>query len=94
MSLLLFGKKSKSKEASSHQISIVRQTVFKLCSEHRVSVTTAANGSNTTEPRIFKQSRQSTFAAHSVIDVVPSQPFHILVTKFYTNAMHVPKHMV
>lgn len=34
-----------------------------------------------------------TFAPQGVIDVLPSEPFHVSVTSFSENAMHLQKYM-
>lgn len=55
---------------------------------------TTASGVSTVEPRIFEGTRQTTIAAHGLIDVLSSQPFLIHVTNFSVKAMQLPKHMV
>lgn len=62
----------------------------KLC----ILITATACGINIVEPKTFEKRRQVTFTTHGVIEVLPSQPFHILVASLFENAMHPPKHMM
>lgn len=77
-------------EVSSHPNRIARQTALKPQSKHCVLVTTTVSNIGTFEPRIFEGICQMTFDAHGVIDVLPPQPFHILVANFSAKLMHPP----
>lgn len=70
------------------------QTVPKPHTEHCVVVTTTAFDINAVESRMFKETRQMAFAAHDVIDALPLQPFHVIVTNFSANAMRLPEDVV
>lgn len=43
---------------------------------------TAASGINIAKPSIFEATSRTKFAAHCIIIVLPSQPFHILLIIF------------
>lgn len=87
-------KTSKGKKVISIPARIARQTVLKPHSKHFVLVTNSASDITIVEPGIFQKTRHMTFAAHDVIDTLPSQPFNILVTNFSAKAMHLPEHVV
>lgn len=61
------------------------QTVPKPHSKYCVFVTTTASAINTIKPRLFERTSHMTSAAHSVLDFLPPQPFHILLTNFPQN---------
>lgn len=52
---------------------------------------TSTSRHHTFEPRILQETSQLTFAAHSVIEIGPSQQFHILISNVSTKALHLPK---
>lgn len=51
-------------------------------------------GMTTVEPRILDGTRQLSFATHGVINVQPSQTFHILIYNLSAKAMYLPNHMM
>lgn len=81
-------------EAHSHSTRSVRQTLLKLHIENCVLVTTKATSIDAIEPEIFEETHRMAFAAHGVINILPSQPFHILKANFSAIAVHLPTHMV
>lgn len=85
-------KPSADDEANSHPVSIARQNRLKSHSEHSVLGTSTASDINNVKPKIFEETRQMTFAADDVIDVLPSQPFHILVNNFSAKVMLLPRY--
>lgn len=87
------GELSSDEMVSSNPIRIAGQTILKPHCKHCVLVTNSATRNNIVESRVFEGTSQMTFAAHSMIDTLPLQPFHILEADFSAKAMHLPKHM-
>lgn len=80
--------------AARNSTHMAREALLKLHIECRVIVTTAATGIHTDEPRSLKETRQLTYAAQGVIDVVYMKRIHILTSSFLrkkTFSLH--KHM-
>lgn len=80
--------------ANSYPIRIAWKTALKPQSEHCILVKTASSGIFTVESRLFEATHQTTFASHGVINVLPSQQFRILLTKFFAKAMYLLKNMM
>lgn len=55
--------------------------------------TRSGSGIYTVRPRIIEGTHQLIFAAQDVIDVVPSQPLHVLIYSFSEKAMCLLEHM-
>lgn len=56
-------------------------------------MTKSASSFNTVEPWIFEETSEMMFATHDVIDVLPLQLVHILVTNFSKKPMKQCNHM-
>lgn len=49
---------------------------------------------HTVKPRILNKNKRIMFAVYGAIETIPSQPFYILFSYFYTKAMHQLKRAV
>lgn len=76
------------------QICIARQSLLQPHTECCVMATTSSSDIPAIELRILERPLELTFAAHSMVDVLPSQPFHSHSFKSFAKAMHLPIHVV
>lgn len=77
-----------------HAVHVVQQEQLKPHIEHHILMTTTAFENNNVEPRIQRGSRERMSAAHSVLGVLLSYRFYILVSSFtatHRKAVHPPK---
>lgn len=75
-------------------IRMARQACLQPHIKCRVMGTPSTSGIHSIVLRKQERTRQLTFTTHGVIDVLPSQPLHILTSNFSRKAMHLRKHMV
>lgn len=68
-------------------IRMARKPLLQLPAECFVFFATSTSDMHTVEPNILEGAREITFAAHGVVDVVLTQPFHILISNFSAKAV-------
>lgn len=81
-------------KVTSISVRIALQGLLQTHTECLVMVITSISGIHIVEPWKLEGIHQLMFATHGVIGVVPSKPFHILISNFFTKEMNLPNRMM